>query len=146
MFGIPTLLAKIPASWSTALGSHWVVRVLLLAVVIRVVIGLQAFAFSRLPDVPSMFANSLSLVVRGRRRVVRLADVDDIFVELRPAPDYQAFVVELSDGSRHDLCPVGWSGAPNLFRAIDRVLKRRQRRALRKERRLARRARRRKRS
>ena len=73
-------------------------------------------------------ARSGELYQRARIFSGIIQHIADLYVELRPTGLVQVFMVELHDGTHHELCPVAWPGAGRLFRILTRRLERRRRR------------------
>lgn len=122
---VPVVLARLPASWSAPFEGHTVVlRAAGVLVVLWFVGWLRALIYARLPT--SAYLLGRTLVVPGRtprRRRIALAEIVDVFVDLRPAPVHQMFVAELSNGESVDICPVHWKGAGRLYARLARRLR-----------------------
>lgn len=120
---IPALLARLPASWVAASGGTTIpLRFVLVVGVIWGVSALRAVVYTRLPRARYVVGRTLVLHERGHRRRIPLARVTDVFVELRPTPVHQVFMVELDDGTVHEICPVAWSGAGRLYQGLRQAL------------------------
>ena len=55
---------------------------------------------------------------------MRVDEISRIHVEVRPPPVHQVFVVELTDGTMHDVCPTDWPGAGRLYAKLERKVAR----------------------
>lgn len=118
---IVVLLVRLPASWvELAAGSVELARVLLGCTVVLVVAWIRPFVVARLPRAASLFGRTLSFRSGGRRRRVKVAEITRAELEVRPPPAFEVIVVELADGTAHEVCPIDWPGAARLFRALGR--------------------------
>lgn len=131
---LPILLIRLPPGWvALAHGHGWVVRVAMLAVGLWLLSWMRAWLLARLPLAPYLVWNTLVFPDRGQQRRIKVEDIADLYVELRPTGLTQVFMVEVHDGTLHELCPVDWPGAGRLFRILNRRLARRLRRSERRE-------------
>jgi hypothetical protein len=131
---IPVALARLPHSWVGLAAGYGIVVRLVLALIILWLMGwVRAWVFARLPSAPCLSLRTLAFRDRGKRLRIPVSKVVDVFVQLRPPETTQVFMVELSDGTTHELCPIDWSGAGRLYRALDKVV-RKQREAAKHER------------
>ncbi|MEZ4454307.1 MAG: hypothetical protein R3B09_32945 [Nannocystaceae bacterium] len=120
---LAALLANLPDRWVALAGGYEEpVRLASLLVVLYLWGWARALAIAALPRAPILFFGRLSFRSRGRRYRVRARDVAAIAVEARDPDDQEVFVVELRDGSLHDLCPVRWRGAGRLYRRLARYV------------------------
>ncbi|MCR9164858.1 MAG: hypothetical protein ACE37F_15270 [Nannocystaceae bacterium] len=126
----PIVLVRLPPRWlELAYGQGWAVRIAMLLAGLWILAWIRAWLLARLPLAPYLVWNTLVFPDRGQQRRVKVADIADLYVELRPTGLVQVFMVELHDGTHHELCPVGWPGAGRLFAILMRRLERRRRRA-----------------
>ena len=124
---IPIALARLPQGWVSLVDGHAIVlRVVLALLVVWLMTWVRAWVFARLPGAPYLAWRTLVFRERGARLRVPVSKVVDVFVELRPPETTQVFVVELSDGTTHELCPTHWSGAGRLYRALDKIVAKQQ--------------------
>lgn len=113
------LLVRLPPTWvQLALGSPELVRVMLGVFVVIVVAWMRPFVVARLPRAASLFRSTLTLQERGRRHRVRVGELRRVDLEIRPPPVFEMLVVELADGTVHEVCPIDWPGAAGLYRAL----------------------------
>jgi hypothetical protein len=125
MLGILVLLVRLPAVWvELALGRPELVRLALALVAVWILRWLRVLVHARLPTSVTLAFGRLSFRERGRRRRVSVEEISGIHVELRPPPVHQAFVIELTDGTLHDLCPTDWPGAGRLYAKLERKVAR----------------------
>lgn len=125
---VPVLLARMPEDWSEALGDGSTpLRLLGVGLLLWSMAWLHALLETRLPHSVYAFRDSLVYREHSRRRRVSLAQVHELFVELRPAPDGEVAVIEFADGSLRELCPLRWRGAGALYRHVRRKIDRRAR-------------------
>jgi hypothetical protein len=109
---VTVLLVRLPASWvALAWGIPELVRLVLMLVVLWVIGWIRPFIYARLPRAARLFGQTLKLVD----------------VELRPPPIFEVLVVELADGTTHEVCPLDWDGAGALYAALVRRIARRSR-------------------
>ncbi len=129
VLGIVTvLLVRLPAGWvAWAWGMPELVRIALVLAVLWVIGWIRPFVYARLPRAARLFGKTLKLGERGRRRRVPVAELRHVDVELRPPPIYEVLVVELQDGTTHEVCPLDWDGAGALYAALARRIARRAR-------------------
>jgi hypothetical protein len=131
MLGVVVLLVRLPARWvELAFGAPELVRLGAFVVLLWWLRWVAALVYARLPAAASLFRR-LSFRERGRRRRVRIDEILAVHVELRPPPIHQVFVVELRDGSMHDVCPTDWPGAGPLYAKLERKVARARRKAAR---------------
>lgn len=124
---VVVLLVRLPSAWiRLAFGSHELVRVALALAVLGVVVWVRPFFIARLPRAASLFGGTLTLQERGRRHRVKVAELRRVDLELRPPPVFEIVVVELADGTVHEVCPIDWPGAGGLYRALARRIARRR--------------------
>jgi hypothetical protein len=122
---IPVALARLPPAWvGFAWGYGILVRLVLGLVVLWLMSWVRAWVFARLPGAPYLAWRTLVFRDRGSRRRIPVAKVADVFVELRPPETTQVFMIELSDGTTHELCPVDWPGAGRLYAALEKKIRR----------------------
>lgn len=125
VFLLVALLAVLPDAWlALSFGYEEPIRLVLLLVAFYVWRWVRVFAIAALPRSAYLFFGYLSFRSGGQRRRLRAREVVDIEVVARPPDDREIFVIELKDGSRHDLCPVAWEGAGRLYRRLRRYLPR----------------------
>ncbi len=125
---MPIGLVRLPPNWvALAFGYSWVVRIGMLLVGLWLLAWMRAWLLARLPLAPYLVLGTLVFPDRGQRRRVKVADIAEVYVELRPTGLTQVFMVTLHDGTDHELCPVDWSGAGRLFRILMRRLARQTR-------------------
>ncbi len=126
---LPVVLVRLPPPWlQVVYGQGWVIRIGMLVGGLWILMWIRAWLLARLPLAPYLVWNTLVFPDRGQQRRVKVADIADLYVELRPTGLVQVFMVELHDGTHHELCPVAWPGAGRLFRILTRRLERRRRR------------------
>jgi hypothetical protein len=135
-------LGRIPSSWWViGAGSEPLTRAVIAIVVLYLLGWVRAFVLTLMPRAVIQYGRRLWFRHRGRRIVVRIANVSAIVVEQRPPPVGETFVIELDDGAVYDLCPVGWEGAERIYAAVAtrvrRARARAQRRLIRAQRRAA---------
>jgi hypothetical protein len=120
---IGVLLGTIPKPWVEWVGGFpELIRLAGGLLVLWVMSWVAALVYSRHPRAPFLLGKTLRIYERSERRRIDVAEIADIHVELRPPPMVEAFVVELRDGSIHELCPVRWRGAGQLYVALARRL------------------------
>ena len=135
---VPVMLARLPQGWvDRAMGHPWTLRIGLGIAVLMVLSAIRTLVYARLPAAVYTVGGRLVFPERGRKRVVRIEEVEEIFVESPSRPSEQVFAVALRDGPYHELCPVDWPGAGRLYATLARKLRRRSARAARREDRLA---------
>lgn len=118
---IVVLLVRLPGSWiELAGGSVELARFALACFVVLVVAWVRPFVVARLPRAASLFGRTLAFRSGGRRRRVKVSEIVRAELEVRPPPAYEVIVVQLADGTAHEVCPVDWPGAARLFRALSR--------------------------
>jgi hypothetical protein len=123
MLLIAALLARLPGAWVSLVGGYSeIVRGVLILVVFYLVGWLRAIVYSRLPAAAYLLGRWLVVRVRGKAFRVPVVMILEIHVELRPLPAGETFVVELKDGTCHDMCPTHWQGAARLYAALARRL------------------------
>lgn len=121
---IAILLARLPTTWvELAMGEGWIVRGVLLALLFWVNLWFGNIIRTLLPRAPYVFGRTLTLRARGRRVRVPVRDIAAIHVEARPPEDRDTFVVELRDGTSHDLCPIAWQGAGRMYARLARAIR-----------------------
>lgn len=129
---LPIALVRIPPRWvALAMGESLLVRLVMLTAGLWLLNWARALLLARLPLAPYLVWNTLVFADRGERRRVKVPQVQEVYVELQAGLS-QVLMVELSNGTHHELCPIDWPGAGRLYRALSRKLRRRQRRDLRK--------------
>jgi hypothetical protein len=125
---VTVLLVRLPASWvALAWGSPELVRLSLGLAVLWLIRWIRPFVYARLPRAARLFGRTLKLGERGRRRKVPVDEVRHVDVELRPPPIYEVLVVELADGTTHEVCPLDWDGAGALYAELSRRIAKRGR-------------------
>ncbi len=125
---LAALLARVPEAWVAAAGGRViVVRVALVLGAVWVTVWVQALVYSRIPAAPYLIGRRLALPTWGLPRHVRTEDVVEVSVVLRPDPMGEVLAVTLRDGSQHDLCPMRWPGAGELYHHLARRVARRVR-------------------
>jgi len=118
---ILVLLVRLPSAWVALAGGRPLLVRAGLMVGVLLVLGLaQRVLTARLPHAAVLFGRRVRFHDGLRRRAVSIADVAALHVEQRPAPHHEVFVIELRGGEEHDLCPTHWTGAPALYRALER--------------------------
>ncbi|MBK8266213.1 MAG: hypothetical protein IPK80_33410 [Nannocystis sp.] len=123
LFVLIALLTRLPTSWVELVGGYpEPVRLLLLLIALYAWGWARALIIAALPGAPVLVFRRLIFRSRGRRHVLRPRDIAKIEVEGRLPDDREVFVVELRDGSRHDLCPVAWRGAGRLYARLARLV------------------------
>ncbi|MFO7561265.1 MAG: hypothetical protein R6X02_01375 [Enhygromyxa sp.] len=126
-------LARIPSSWWViGAGSEALTRVVIALVVLYLLGWVRAIVVAFVPKAVIQFGRRLWFRHRGRRIVVRVANISKIVVEQRPPPVGEAFVIELDDGAVYDLCPVDWDGAARVYAAVATRVRRARARAQRR--------------
>ncbi|MEZ4381572.1 MAG: hypothetical protein R3A79_09500 [Nannocystaceae bacterium] len=126
IFLLVALLAVLPEAWlELSFGYEEPIRLVLLLVAVYLWRWARAFAIAALPRSATLIFGYLSFRSGGQRRRLRAREVVGIDVVARPPDDRELFVIELRDGTRHDLCPVAWEGAGRLYRRLRRYLPRR---------------------
>jgi hypothetical protein len=131
MLGVPVLLVRLPPRWvELAFGAPELVRLIAFVVLLWLLRWVAALIYARLPRAVSLFRR-LSFPGRRHRRRVRIDEIAAVHVELRPPPVHQVFVVDLRDGTTHDLCPTDWPGAGRLYAKLARKLARARKKAAR---------------
>lgn len=121
---IAVLLARLPESWTAlALGEAWIVRAALLLAMLWGMMWFGNLVRVILPSAPYLFGRTLTVRDRGRRVRLPVRDIAAVHVEPRPPDERDTFVVELRDGSTHDLCPIAWQGAGRLYARLAKALK-----------------------
>jgi hypothetical protein len=123
---VTVLLVRLPRGWVVwAWNSPELVRLGLMIAVLWVIGWIRPFVYARLPRAATLLGRTLRLGERGRRRKVTVAELRHVDVELRPPPVFEVLVVELADGTTHEVCPLDWDGAGSLYAALARRLERR---------------------
>lgn len=121
---IAVLLARLPESWvALALGEPWIVRVALLLTMLWGMSWFGNLVRIVLPRAPYLFGRTLTVRDRGRRVHLPVREIAAVHVEPRPPDERDTFVVELRDGTTHDLCPIAWQGAGRLYARLAQALK-----------------------
>jgi hypothetical protein len=123
------LLVRMPAAWVDPLPHPMVLRGALVAFAMLVLRGVGTIVYTRLPAASFLSGRTVAFRERGHRRKVHLRDISGVVVDLRAPPDGEVFVLQLHDGTEHDLCPVRWPGAGRLYAAIARSVAPRVRQA-----------------
>lgn len=127
---LPIALVRLPPRWLEVVHGHgWILRLGMLVLGLWLLSWMRAWLLARLPLAPYLVWNTLVFPDRGQQRRIKVDDIADLYVELRPTGLTQVFMVQLHDGTHHELCPVDWPGAGRMFRILTRRLARRQRRA-----------------
>ncbi len=125
----PVLLVRLPPRWLALVhGQGWILRAGMLLLGLWLLQWMRAWLLARLPLAPYLVWNTLVFPDRGQQRRIKVADIAELYLELRPTGQTQVFMVLVNDGTHHELCPVDWPGAGELFRLLTRRLERRQRR------------------
>ena len=123
---IAVLLARLPEGWiALAGGRAWLLRLALIGLLFWAIQWLGNLARVFLPRAPYLFGHTLTVRGRGRRVRLPVREIAAIHVEARTPGDRDTFVVELRDGSTHDVCPIAWQGAARLYARLARALARR---------------------
>lgn len=118
---LSALLANLPDRWVALAGGYEEpVRLAVFLVALYLWGWARALAIAALPHAPALIFGRLSLRSHGKRLRIRARQIARIAVEARDPDDVEVFVLELRDGSIHDLCPVGWRGAGRLYRRLAR--------------------------
>jgi hypothetical protein len=121
---IAVLLARLPDAWvALARGETWIVRVALLLVMLWGMVWFGNLIRVVLPRAPYLFGRTLTVRDHGRRVRLPVRDIAAVHVEPRPPDERDTFVVELRDGTMHDLCPIAWQGAGRLYARLAQALK-----------------------
>lgn len=119
---IVILLVRLPEAWVTlAAGRGWIVRLVLALLAAWLFMWLDNALRVLLPRTPYLLGRTLTIRARGRRVGLRVRDIRAIHVETRPPDERETFVVEMTSGEHHDLCPVHWNGAGRMYRRIARA-------------------------
>jgi len=123
LFVLIALLTRLPASWVELVGGYpEPVRLVALLLALYAWGWARVLIIGALPGAPALVFRRLIFRSRGRRLVLRPRQIAKIEVEGRLPDDREVFVVELRDGSRHDLCPVAWRGAGRLYARLARLV------------------------
>lgn len=118
---VTVLLVRLPERWvAAAFDQPILVRVVLGGVVWMIARTIRPFVISRLPHAAWLFRSTLAVAPRGARRRIPIAEIVQVDVERRPLPVDEVIVVELRDGSIHEVCPLAWDGAARLYEALAR--------------------------
>jgi hypothetical protein len=134
-------LGRIPSGWWViGAGSETLTRLVIAIVVLYLLGWVRVIVFSLVPKSVVQYGRRLWFRHRGRRVILRIDTIESIFVEQRPPPVGEAFVIELKDGAVYDLCPVAWDGAGRIYGAVATKLRRARARAERRRSRAHRRA------
>jgi hypothetical protein len=121
---IAVLLARLPESWvALARGEPWIVRGVLLLGMLWAMMWFGNLIRVILPRAPYLFGRTLTVRDRGRRVRLSVRDIAAVHVEPRPPEERDTLVVELRDGTTHDLCPIAWQGAGRLYARLAQALK-----------------------
>ena len=122
---LASLLARLPEPWIAAAGGRaLLVRAVLVLGSLWVTVWVRALIYSRLPAAPYLVGRRLALPTWGLPRHVRTDEVTAVSVALRPDPMGEVLTVTLRDGTQHDLCPMRWPGAGELYHALVRRIAR----------------------
>ncbi len=118
---VTVLLVRLPERWvALALDKPLIVRVAIGFVAWTIVRAIRPWVIARLPRAASLFRGTLAMSPRGARRRIPLPEIAHVDVERRPPPVDEAIVVELKDGTVHEVCPLAWDGAGRLYEALAR--------------------------
>lgn len=118
---VTVLLVRLPEPWvAAAFDNAVVVRVALGVVAWMIARTLRPFVICRLPHAAWLFRSTLAVSPRGARRRIPMDEIVHVDVERRPLPVDEVIVVELRDGSSHEVCPLAWDGAARLYEALAR--------------------------
>ena len=118
---VTVLLVRLPERWvALALGQPLVVRVVIGFLAWSVARAIRPWVIARLPRAASLFRGTLAVSPRGPRRRIPLSEIAHVDVERRPPPVDEALVVELKDGTTHEVCPIAWDGGARLYEALAR--------------------------
>lgn len=118
---ITVLLVRLPEHWvALALGRPVIVRVVMGFAAWTLARAIRPWVIARLPRAASLFRGTLAVSPRGPRRRIPLPDIAHVDVERRPPPVDEAIIVELKDGTTHEVCPLAWDGAPRLYASLAR--------------------------
>ena len=144
MLLVIVLLVRLPEAWvRLAQGHAWAVRIALMAASLWILRWLGDLGLAQLPRATFLLGGTIVFPEQLRRRRIKLEDVDEIVVELRPPPVHEAFVAVMDDGTTHELCATHQPGAAALYAVAARRIARSKRRAQRRRDREQRRAQRR---
>jgi hypothetical protein len=114
------LLVRMPSEWVDPLPHPLVLRGGLVLFAVVVLRGIGTIVYTRLPAAAFSSGRTVAFRERGRRRQVHLRDISGVVVDSRPPPDGEVFVLQMQDGTEHDLCPVRWPGAGRLYASVAR--------------------------
>ena len=121
---IIVLLVRLPDGWvALAGGRGWMVRLVLALIASWIFVWLNNAVRAMLPRTPYLIGRTLTIRARGRRVGLPVRDIKAIHVETRPPDGRETFVVEMTSGEHHDLCPVHWDGAARIYRRLARALR-----------------------
>lgn len=116
------LLGRLPTSWIVAVDGHGILlRVVLLLVVVPLWGWARAVVHALHPRTPYLLGRTLTVITHGERLRVRARDIVAIHVEQRSPEQREVLIVELFNGTQHDVCPTDWRGAGQLFRRLNRL-------------------------
>jgi hypothetical protein len=79
---------------------------------------IMRFSAFWLPTTPVLLWRTLWFRTYGRRYRLSVYEIRTVFVEYHPAAGGEFISLELRDGRTLPLCPLEWSGAPRLYRAL----------------------------
>lgn len=124
---VTVLLVRLPGAWVRwAWGSQELVRLLLVVAVLWLLGWIRPFIYAQLPRAAVLFGRTLRLGERGKHHRVPVAQLHHVDVELRAPPVFEVLVVELADGTTHEVCPLDWDGAGSLYAALARRIAKRR--------------------
>ncbi len=122
---VTALLVRLPQPWVDAAGGFpELVRAALATGVLFAVALAEPWIVGRLPSAPAWIGGRLWIPSPLGRLRVPLADIAHVDIEQRPQPLFEVVVVELRDGSLHELCPLAWDGAAGMYAALSRRIHR----------------------
>ena len=133
MMLVIVLLVRLPEAWvRLAQGQAWAIRIALMAASYWILRWFGELAFAQLPRATFLLGGTIVFPEHLRRRRIKLADVDEIVVQLRPPPRHEVFVAVMDDGTTHELCATHQPGAAALYAVATRRIARSKRRAQRR--------------
>lgn len=121
---IAVLLARLPTRWVALAGDRpWAVRAAMLLLLMWLFMWIGNLVQALLARAPYLLGRTLTLRERGRSVRLPVREIAAIHVEARPPGSRDTFVVEMKDGTTHDLCPVHWRGAGRMYARMVRALR-----------------------
>lgn len=133
MMLVIVLLVRLPEAWvGLAQGHAWAIRIALMAASYWILRWFGEIGFAQLPRATFLLGGTIVFPEQLGRRRIKLADVDEIVVHLRPPPVHEVFVAVMDDGTTHELCATHQPGAAVLYAVAARRIARSKRRAQRR--------------